>query len=52
MGKARLDDTMYRRLYDVTNDDLAKIKLTHPLMARMDQKVNGTTFAISARLIS
>ena len=31
MGKARLDDTMYRRLCDVTNGDLAKIKLTHPL---------------------
>ena len=31
MGKARLDDTMYRRLCDVANDDLAKIKLTHPL---------------------
>jgi isoleucyl-tRNA synthetase len=31
MGKARLDDTMYRRLCDVTNDDLSKIKLTHPL---------------------
>lgn len=31
MGKARLDDTMYRRLCDVTNEDLAKIKLTHPL---------------------
>jgi len=31
MTKARLDDTMYRRLCDVTNDDLAKIKLTHPL---------------------
>ena len=31
MGKARLDDTMYRRLCDITNDDLAKIKLTHPL---------------------
>ena len=31
MGKARLDDTMYRRLRDVTNNDLAKIKLTHPL---------------------
>jgi isoleucyl-tRNA synthetase len=31
MGKARLDDTMYRRLCDVTNNDLAKIKLTHPL---------------------
>ena len=31
MGKARLDDTMYRRLCDITNDDLTKIKLTHPL---------------------
>jgi isoleucyl-tRNA synthetase len=31
MGKARLDDTMYRRLCDVTNNDLTKIKLTHPL---------------------
>jgi len=31
MTKARLDETMYRRLCDVTNDDLAKIKLTHPL---------------------
>jgi isoleucyl-tRNA synthetase len=31
MSKARLDDTMYRRLCNVTNDDLAKIKLTHPL---------------------
>lgn len=31
MGKARLDGTMYRRLRDVTNHDLAKIKLTHPL---------------------
>ncbi len=31
MDKARLDDTMYRRLCDITNDDLAKIKLTHPL---------------------
>ena len=31
LGKARLDDTMYRRLCDVTSEDLAKIKLTHPL---------------------
>ena len=31
MGRARLDDTMYRRLCDITNDDLAKITLTHPL---------------------
>ncbi|WP_299028652.1 isoleucine--tRNA ligase [uncultured Sulfitobacter sp.] len=28
---ARLDDTMYRRLCDVSQDDLAKIKLQHPL---------------------
>ncbi|MFL4470450.1 isoleucine--tRNA ligase [Tateyamaria armeniaca] len=31
LGRARLDETMYRRLCDVTNDDLAKITLTHPL---------------------
>lgn len=31
MGRARLDETMYRRLCDVTNDDLSKIRLTHPL---------------------
>lgn len=31
MSKARLDDTMYRRLCDITHDDLAKIQLTHPL---------------------
>lgn len=31
LGRARLDETMYRRLCDVTQDDLAKIKLTHPL---------------------
>ena len=31
LGKARLDETMYRRLCDVTQDDLAKIRLTHPL---------------------
>ncbi|MEO0938733.1 MAG: isoleucine--tRNA ligase [Pseudomonadota bacterium] len=31
LGRARLDDTMYRRLCDITQDDLAKIKLTHPL---------------------
>ncbi len=31
MTRARLDDTMYRRLCDVTQDDLAKITLTHPL---------------------
>ncbi len=30
-ARARLDDTMYRRLCDITPDDLAKIKLTHPL---------------------
>ncbi|MEP4198725.1 MAG: isoleucine--tRNA ligase [Aliishimia sp.] len=31
LGRARLDETMYRRLCDVTQDDLAKIKLAHPL---------------------
>ncbi len=31
LTRARLDDTMYRRLCDVTLDDLAKIKLKHPL---------------------
>jgi len=30
-ARARLNDTMYRRLCDVTGDDLAKIQLTHPL---------------------
>ena len=30
LTRARLDETMYRRLCDVTNEDLAKIKLTHP----------------------
>ncbi len=31
LGRARLDETMYRRLCDITQDDLAKIQLTHPL---------------------
>ncbi len=31
LGRARLDETMYRRLCDVTGDDLRKIKLEHPL---------------------
>ncbi len=31
LGRARLDETMYRRLCDVTQDDLAKIQLMHPL---------------------
>ncbi len=31
LSKARLDETMYRRLCDVTADDLGKINLTHPL---------------------
>ena len=31
LGKARLDETMYRRLCDVTAEDLRKIKLQHPL---------------------
>ncbi|MEP2641937.1 isoleucine--tRNA ligase [Roseobacter sp.] len=31
LGRARLEDGMYRRLCDVSNEDLAKIKLAHPL---------------------
>ena len=31
LGKARLEPDMYRRLCDVTQDDLAKITLQHPL---------------------
>ena len=31
LGKARLDETMYRRLCDISQEDLAKIKLAHPL---------------------
>ena len=31
LSRARLDETMYRRLCDVSADDLAKIKLEHPL---------------------
>ncbi|MEM1065652.1 MAG: isoleucine--tRNA ligase [Pseudomonadota bacterium] len=31
LSRARLDDTMYRRLCDVSADDLAKIRLAHPL---------------------
>ena len=30
-GRARLDTTMFRRLCDITQDDLAKIQLLHPL---------------------
>ena len=36
LGRARLDDTMYRRLRDVTPEDLAKIKLMHPLHGAED----------------
>ncbi len=36
LSRARLDDTMYRRLCDVTNEDLAKIKLAHPLAGADD----------------
>ncbi|MEM6373469.1 MAG: class I tRNA ligase family protein, partial [Pseudomonadota bacterium] len=36
MGRARLDETMYRRLCDVSQDDLAKITLTHPLKGASD----------------
>ncbi|MGR3467524.1 MAG: isoleucine--tRNA ligase [Shimia sp.] len=31
MSRARLDDTMYRRLRDVTAEELAELSLTHPL---------------------
>jgi isoleucyl-tRNA synthetase len=31
LGRARLDTTMFRRLCSVTQDDLAKIQLLHPL---------------------
>jgi isoleucyl-tRNA synthetase len=31
LGRARLEPDMYRRLCDISNDDLAKIKLQHPL---------------------
>ena len=31
LGRARLEDGMYRRLCDVNADDLAKIRLQHPL---------------------
>ncbi len=31
LHRARLDDTMYRRLCDITPEDLAKIQLQHPL---------------------
>ncbi|MEL6167157.1 MAG: isoleucine--tRNA ligase [Pseudomonadota bacterium] len=31
MWKARLDTSMYRRLCDISSDDLAKIRLKHPL---------------------
>jgi len=31
LGRARLDTTMFRRLCDITQDDLAKIELQHPL---------------------
>ncbi|WP_170473742.1 isoleucine--tRNA ligase [Ruegeria arenilitoris] len=30
-ARARLDDSMYRRVCDVSQEDLAKIQLTHPL---------------------
>ena len=31
LGQARLDATMFRRLCDISQDDLAKIELQHPL---------------------
>ncbi|MEM6886791.1 MAG: class I tRNA ligase family protein, partial [Pseudomonadota bacterium] len=38
LTKARLDDTMYRRLSDVTSDELAKVRLSHPLAGAADAK--------------
>ena len=37
-ANARLDDSMFRRLCDVSPDDLAKIKLTHPLAGAQGSK--------------
>ena len=31
LGRARLDETMYRRLCDISQNDLGKITLSHPL---------------------
>jgi len=36
MESARLDDTMYRRIQDVTPESLTKISLKHPLFAAKD----------------
>ena len=36
MGRARLEDGMWKRVSDVSNDDLAKITLTHPLAGATD----------------
>ncbi|MCB4379520.1 isoleucine--tRNA ligase, partial [Synechococcus sp. MU1644] len=36
LGRARLDDTMYRRLRDVTADELSQVRLTHPLKGAED----------------
>jgi len=36
MERARLDDTMYRRIQDVTPESLTKISLKHPLFAAKD----------------
>ena len=36
MEKARLDDTMYRRIRDVTAEKLSKISLKHPLCSAKD----------------
>ncbi|MBY5931812.1 isoleucine--tRNA ligase [Tateyamaria omphalii] len=36
LGRARLEDTMYRRLRDVTADELSHVRLTHPLKGAED----------------
>ncbi|WP_299547055.1 isoleucine--tRNA ligase [uncultured Tateyamaria sp.] len=38
LGRARLDDTMYRRLRDVTSDELSQVRLTHPLKGADDSQ--------------
>ncbi|WP_299598375.1 isoleucine--tRNA ligase [uncultured Tateyamaria sp.] len=36
LGRARLDETMYRRLRDVTADEMSQVRLTHPLKGAED----------------
>ena len=44
--------TMWRRVRDVTADDLIGLSLQHPLAGAEGQTANGTTSAISAPPIS